>query len=259
MKTKSRLPLSVIIIARNEEALLGDCLASVDWAKEIILVDNGSSDRTAEIARAVGAKIVSVGDPQAGFVVLRNAGAKAAHGKWLFYLDADERVTPLLKEEILAVLHAVPEDSAAFAFPRRNFYFGREMRYGNAWPDYVPRLFLKTSFSGWRGELHEEPVFTGRLSKMSQPLIHLTHRDLSSMLVKTSRWTEIEADLLLASGHPPVVWWRIWRMMATKFWERFVRQGAWRDGTEGWLNGLFEVFNTFLIYARLWEKQQQKK
>jgi (heptosyl)LPS beta-1,4-glucosyltransferase len=257
--------LSVIIITRDEEEMISDCLKSALWADEIILIDTGSKDKTIPIAEKMGARAAARLEFKGyDFSGWRNRGLKEARGDWVLYLDADERITPLLKKEILEILNrqrrfSVNRFPTAFAIPRRNFYLGKEMNYGGAWLDYVQRLFLKKSLQGWKEKLHEYPEFQGEMGKLKNPLIHLTHRDLGSMMVKTIDWTEIEAELLDRSGHPPVKWWRILRMMATKFWERVIKQQAWRDGSEGWINAVFEIFNTFIIYARLWEIQKNKK
>lgn len=263
--------------------MLGDCLESARWADELIVIDTGSGDGTVKIAQRKADRVISLPFKSYQFSAWRNLGIKKATGDWLFYLDADERITPLLKKEILGAINrhqkrdsrisSLREKTAgsrktdcrrisfgkivAYSVPRRNFYLGREMKFGGAWPDYVIRLFKKKNLKKWRHRLHEQPRFEGDLGKFQNPLIHLTHRDLTSMLEKTIDWTEIEAGLLFKADHPPVVWWRIFRMMMTKFWQRFIRQQAYRDGTEGFINSLFEVFNTFIIYARLWEKQRR--
>lgn len=249
--------LSAVILARNEEGVIEDCLESVKWADEIILVDSGSTDKTCKIAKEYGAKIVDVAFKGLEFSRWRNLGKEKAIGDWILYVDADERATPLLRTEIEKELERKPQPYTAFSIPRRNFFLGREMRYGGAWPDYVKRLFLKKKLNRWERKLHEDPIFEGKMGKLENPLVHITHRDLTSMLTKTIAWTEIEAELLYRAKHPPVVWWRFFRMMATKFFERIVKLGGWRDGTEGWINAIFETFNTFIIYARLWERQQK--
>ncbi|HUW22057.1 MAG TPA: glycosyltransferase family 2 protein [Candidatus Bathyarchaeia archaeon] len=250
----NKIGLSVIIIVRNEEAMIADALKSVNWAEEIIVFDTGSSDKTAQVARDTGVKVFQVPFRGYNFSKWRNQALKRAGENWILYLDADERVTPLLKKEIQKV---VKNKISAYAISRRNFYLGKEMHYGGAWPDDVIRLFHRQDLIRWVGELHEQPVISGKIGKLKNPLIHLTHRDLSSMMEKTIDWTVIEAELLFASNHPRVAWWRILRMMVTKFWKRIVLQQAWRDGTEGWINALFEVGNTFIIYARLWEMQNK--
>lgn len=251
------MKLSIIIIAKNEEEIIGDCLKSAKWADEIVLVDSGSSDKTPQIAQKYGAKIISLPSKKLEFAKWRNAGLKAAKGDWVFYLDADERVTPELQKEIEKAIGDTKY--VTYAIPRRNYYLGREMHYGGAWPDYVKRLYQKNKLKRWVGKLHEEPVFEGKMGRLKNPLIHITHRDLTSMLTKTIAWTKIEAELLYRAEHPPVVWWRFFRMMATKFFERIIKLNGWRDGTEGWINAIFETFNTFIIYARLWERQNKQK
>lgn len=261
MEKKVQPRLTVIIIARNEERTLADCLKSVRWADEVVVIDTGSTDATGQIAKEFGARVVAAPFEKLTFAAWRNLGLKEAMGDWILYLDADERVTPLSRQEMVKIIKAspTPDEPVAFAIPRRNFYFGREMKHGGAWPDYVKRLFWKKSLKGWRGKLHEEPEYTGRMQKLAEPLIHLTHRELTSMLTKSIGWAALEAELLDQAGHPPVVAWRIFRMMGTKFWERMIWQGAWKDGAEGWLNALFEVFNTFIIYVLLWERQQTSR
>ena len=266
---KLSVSVSVIVIAKDEEKMIGDCLASVKWADEIILVDSGSADKTIEIAKKCGAKIVNFPFKKLEFAKWRNAGLKAAKGDWILYLDADERVTPELKEEILQAIVATPRRSAfahhprsrftAYEIPRKNFYLGKEVHYGGAWPDYVKRLFLKEKLKYWKKELHEDPIFEGKMGRLKSPFIHLTHRDLSSMVEKTKEWSKIEAKLLDEAGHPPVTWWRILRVMLTEFWCRGIKLQGLRDGVVGWIEVIFQMFSRFVTYARLWEMQHQPK
>jgi len=133
---------------------------------------------------------------------------------------------------------------------------GVHVRYGQSTKDYVKRLYFRRNFNGYRGILHEEPIVTGKLGLLSSPLIHLTHRDLSSMLSKTLIWTDMESDALLSANHPPIVSWRIMRMFLSKLYQRLIYQQGWRDGLVGWISAIFESFDTYIIYANLWEKQQ---
>jgi glycosyltransferase involved in cell wall biosynthesis len=254
MRKKNKL--SVIIIAKNEEKMIEDCLQSVKWAKEIILLDGGSKDKTLEIARKYGAKIMPQEAKGEDWGAWHNQGIKVAGGNWILYVDADERITPELKKEIQKVMGE--RKGAAFAMPRLNILLGRPLRFGGWYPDYQIRLFRKEKLKKWEGKLHERPIFEGSLVYLKNYMIHLSHRDLFSMVEKTKKWSDIEANLLLKAHHPPVVWWRILRIMLTEFFQRFIKYQAWRDGTVGWIEGLFQVFNKFLIYARLWELQNQK-
>ena len=249
--------LTVVILAKNEEQVIEDCLKSVRWADELVLIDSGSTDKTIEVAKKYGAVIKKINSQgKLEFARWRNEGIKMARGKWVLYLDADERITPGLKKELLGLDQK--GEFTAFEVPRVDFWLGQEVHFGGAVADLVKRLFLRESFGEWRRDLHEDPVFKGKMGRLKNHLEHYTHRDLTSMMEKTIKWTKIEADLLYQANHPPVVWWRFFRMMLTKFWERVIVQQAWRDGTVGWINALFEVFNTFIIYARLWERQNEE-
>lgn len=240
--------------------MIGECLESIKWADEIVLVDSGSTDKTPEIAKKYGAKIIESPAPQPRFSEWRNKGLEVvARGDWVLYLDADERVTPQLKKEITSIIHHQSPIIFSFAIPRQNILLGKEMHFGGWSPDYVKRLFKRDKLKRWEGRLHEEPIFEGELGHLKQPMLHITHRDLSSMVEKTRQWSKIEAELLYKAGHPPVVWWRIIRVMLTEFWHRAVKLQGWRDGTVGWIEIIYQMFSRFITYARLWELQQIKK
>jgi hypothetical protein len=173
----------------------------------------------------------------------------------------DEVVTESLQKEVLQTITdnrgQSTENISYYAIPRANYFLGKRVRYGNSYPDYVKRLFLRKNFDGYTGILHEEPKITGEMGYLKNDLLHFTHRDLNSMVSKTNNWTDMEAQALFEAHHPPVYWWRFPRMMMTKFWERAVVQKMWKDGTVGWISVIFEMFDTFVIYAKLWELQQK--
>jgi (heptosyl)LPS beta-1,4-glucosyltransferase len=248
--------LSAIVIAKNEQEMINDCLVSLQFADEVVVVDSGSIDSTKDIARSLGAKVVvSSGRDYSKF---RNTGLRRVSGDWVLYVDADERVSPLLRQEIQEIVSA-PPTASAFAIPRKNYYLGKHMTRGGWGDDYVIRLFVRSALRGYKFPLHEQPVFSGSMQKLKNELTHFSHRDLTSMLDKTLAFTRFEADLRFKKHHPPVVWWRFARVMFSEFWHRFVRLSAWRDGTEGIIDGIFQVFNTFVKYAKLWEKQNESR
>ena len=257
--------ISVIINAKNEEEFITDCLESVKWADEIlVLISPDSTDKTEEIASQFKVRIIEQKPKEMDFAAWHNQGMKEAKGDWLLWLDADERIPPLLKEEILQAIGSKQHETreveyAAYAIPRRNFLLGKELKHGGWYPDYVKRLFLKKNLEKWTGVLHEEPIFKGEMGKLENPLIHLQPDTIEPALEKSINWSDIEARLLFEANHPPVVWWRILRMGVTTLFDRLVKKQGFRDGTEGWIESFYQAFYTIIVYIRLWEMQKNNQ
>ena len=143
MAIKNKINLSVVIIAKNEEKKLPDCLDSLKWVNEILLVDDHSTDLTVNIARNFGARVIKARDSiRRNYSHLRNLGLEESRGIWVLYVDADEIVTSALRKEIEKKLKKDVEN-VAFAIPRKNIILGKELKHGGWWPDYVKRLFNK--------------------------------------------------------------------------------------------------------------------
>jgi len=248
----------MVIIAKNEEKMIEDCLKSAQWADEIILLDGGSTDKTLSIAEKYEAKIIPQEVKKEDWGAWHNQGIKVAQNEWIFYLDADERITPVLRAEIENLKLRMENKITAYAVPRQNILLGKPMKFGGWYPDYQIRLFKKDKLSRWEGKLHERPVFKGDLGYLKKHILHLTHRNLSTMVEKTKEWSKIEAQLLFEAKHPPVIWWRILKIMTNEFWERGIKKQGWRDGIVGWIEIIFQMFSRFITYARLWEMQNEK-
>ncbi len=259
-KKKLQILLSVIVIAKNEEKKLPECLESVKWADEIVLIDTGSIDATKEIAKKYGTKTF---DYKGGsYQDWRNEGLKKAGGKWVLYIDADERVTEELKERILFHLknyrlHNEEGEPVAegYAIARKNIILGKEFKHGGQYPDYQKRLFKRSKLKGWSGDLHEEPIFEEYMGHIREPLLHIKHDNLSEMVEKTNKWSVLEAKMLYATGHPKMVWWRFIRIMMTELWIRLIKQGGVLDGVEGIIYGIYQSWSRFITYGKLWEMQ----
>ena len=244
--------ISAIVIAKNEETMIKDCLESLSFCNEVIVVDNGSTDKTKEIAESLRAKVYEI--KTNNFSDLRNFGLEKAEGDWVLYLDADERIDSQLKEEILK---AVNESAHDFYFlKRRNYYLGK-----NEWPfiEKMQRLFKKQSLSGWKGELHETPITKGSSAVLSGFILHFTHRDLESMVNKTLVWSSIEAITRYNQNHPHITWWRFPRVMLTAFINSYIIQGGFRAKSVGLIESIYQSFSIFITYAKLWELQHKAK
>lgn len=254
------MEISAVIIAKNEEKMLPGCLKTLKWASEILLVDTGSTDKTASIARKHGARVVKYTKGK-DFSDWRNKGLAEARGEWILYVDADERVPSKLRSEIENIVRH-PELSrgiSAYAIPRRNFMFGREVRHIAVPPDYVKRLFKKKDLKGWEGALHEEPRFRLGMGHLKEALHHYKHETFSEMVEKTNKWSEIEAILMFKAGHPPMNIPRFVSAMGREAWQRFVVHKAFLDGKIGIIYAIYQVFSRFLSYAKLWEMQISQK
>ena len=247
--------ISVIILTKNEEEVILDCLESVKWADEIVVVDNGSTDNTLGIVKKFGIKNIIQSGAENTFSERRNLGAEAAKGDWLLYVDADERVTPILKKEIEEVI-SKKDNPAAYAIPRRNIRLTKELHWGGWWPDYVIRLIKKEKLVAWEGDLHEQPVVEGEVGYLKEALVHFSHRgSFEHKLQNTINWSKIEAQKLYEANHPPMTVTRFSSAMAREFFKRMIKSQAFRDGTEGIIEAIYQVFSVFVTYARLWEMQ----
>lgn len=248
------MKISAIVIAKNEENMIADCLDSLSFCDEIVVIDNKSEDRTRDIAEKMNAQVFEHSSED--FSDLRNFGLKRARGEWILYVDADERVTPQLAEEIIKSTNNPINKYGAFHIKRKNFYFGN-----HEWPyiEHLERLFRKDKLEGWYGKLHESPKVKGEIGELDGYLYHYTHRNLSVMLSKTIEWSKIEAELRFKSGHPKMTWWRFPRVMCTSFFDSYIRQGGWRVGTVGLIESMYQAFSIFITYARLWEMQNKLK
>lgn len=244
--------LSVVIITKNEEAKIANCLKSLTWVDEIVVVDTGSTDNTVEIAKKFTNRVYKI--KKGGFSYWRNYGIKKTTGDWILYVDTDEEVSVELREEIKAAIDNPV--ASGYALPRRNIILAKELKHGGWWPDYVKRLFKKTALKKWQGELHEEPVIDGTLALLKKPLIHHKHDRLEEMVEKTNSWSKIEAKLLFDNNHPRMVWWRFFRIMFGEFWFRMIINKAFLDGPEGVIYALYQVYSRFITYAKLWEMQK---
>lgn len=251
--------LSVIILTKNSENHIVDCIESVNLlADEIIVIDDNSTDRTVDLADRLGARVETLPGKagEVNFSEKRDFGLKKAKNKWILYIDADERVTRELKQSILKVINGDSSEYHAYKILRKNFYFGT-----HPWPyvESLERLFLKSSLKGWKGQVHETPLVDGKIGELDGLLLHYTHTDLTSMVDKTLIWSKIEADLRFKSHHPQMTWWRFPRVMLTAFYDSYIRQKGYKAGTVGLIESMYQAFSMFITYARLWEIQQKKK
>lgn len=243
-----RPTLSVIVIAKNEAAMIGRCLESVAWADERVLLDSGSTDATVEIARAAGARVESTAD-WPGFGPQKNRALALASGEWVLSLDADEWVTPELRADIELAL-AYPGAAAAFRMPRRSSYCGRFMNHGGWWPDPVVRLFRRGQARFSDDLVHERLIVDGPITDLAAPLMHEAVVDLGDSIAKMNAYSTAGAAMLHARGKRAGIATALARGGWT-FLRSYLLRGGFRDGREGYLLAVANAQGTYYKYAKL--------
>lgn len=247
--------LSALVIVKNEENLVADCLDSLSFCDEIVVVDDGSEDRTVEIAKKFTEKVFKNESKSKGYVeAVRRFGISKLAGDWVLIIDADERVTKPLAEEIIAKLSN--NKYSAFTVVRKNYYLGN-----NPWPvtEEIQRIFKIDEIKDWDWKLHESPPVKGEIGHLKGILAHYTHSNLTSMLNKTIEWSDIEAKARFDVNHPKMSWWRFPRIMITVFADYYIKQGGWKIGTAGLIESVYQSFSAFVTYAKLWELQNNSR
>lgn len=254
------LKLSVALITKNEEANLGRTLESVRWADEIVIVDCGSTDRTAAIAVGLGAKFFV--EEWKGFGAQKNSALAKCTGDWVLALDADEAVSEELAAEIRALLNGTPECDAYF-LPRRNYFLGRWVRHGGYWPDPKLRLFRRGAAAFEERAVHETAHCAGSTGELKGCLLHHAYPTLDGYLEHMNRYSTLGAQQAVAKGKTSRSWaafvWNVYLMpVATFEYNYFLRLG-FLDGREGLLLHLYHSAYVSWKYAKAWEAGRQRR
>jgi glycosyltransferase involved in cell wall biosynthesis len=249
--------LSVILITRNEEANLDDCLASLEGiAQQIVVVDTNSTDRTLEIAKTHGA-VVSQPTDWPGFGPQKNRALDLATGDWVLSLDADERLTPALRSEIsTAIHHSALVD--CFAIPRLSWYCGRFIRHSGWNPDYVDRLFRKGTAHFSDDLVHERLIPQGQVAKLENPMLHFSFMNYSQVLQKVDRYSTASAEQAFAKGKTSSPLKAILHG-AWSFIKTYIIRAGFLDGAQGFALAISNSQGTYYRYLKLWQLCQDAR
>jgi glycosyltransferase involved in cell wall biosynthesis len=245
--------VTVTVITRNESGALADALRSVSWADEIIVIDAESTDDTVAIARAFTERVYV--RPWNGYVEQKNHAASLAANDWILSLDADERVTPALEEEIRTLLSTDPPESG-YRMRRVSRYFGRWIRTTDMYPDYQLRLYDRRK-ARWTGtHVHESVRADGSVGTVRNELQHHPYRDLSEHLTRMDRYTTLAARQMREQGRHVTAMELLahWRVA---FLRNYVLKGGFRDGMAGLVISVMNSTYVFLKFAKLWELQRK--
>lgn len=238
----------MVIAARDEAANIEACVSSVSWAREVIVVENDSSDDTVALAQRSGATVMSHQFTTIG--AQRNAAIERAASEWILAVDADERGSPALGEEIRRVV-AGPDAHEAYRVPRRNFFLGREVKHGGWASDRPIRLFRSTlRYNASR--VHEHVDVKGAIGELSEPLAHSTYTSLDDYFEKLDRysrwWAQDRHERGRRAGPLSVVF-----RPPARFVSMYFLRGGWMDGAAGAVLCSLAAASVMAKYARLWE------
>lgn len=254
-KPSSQPSLAVVVIAYNEAHRIGPCLESVRWAPELVVIDGYSTDETAEIARKFTTNVYlsdRLGPEKlGGFADQRNFAMDCAKSDWVFFLDADERFSPELAEEILKKLSGgIATGTAAFRVRRKEHFFGvyTPHTHGESW---LTRLMRKDK-TRWNTRLvHEGLEIDGDTENLQGHILHFSKDSISDYLATQNRYTSLEAEQALNEGKPLEA--GPFRSMAKTFLNIYVYKKSYREGAFGLIMSLLFAQYSFLCWAKRWE------
>lgn len=253
-RARARRPVSVVIIAKNEAGRIEDCLKSVSWADEIVVVDSGSTDETCAIARRHTDKVFTV--TWRGFGPQKQAAVDLAAHDWILNVDCDERVTPELAEEIQQLL-ASATPAGAYTIPRRTFLGAKEIRHCGWYPDRTVRLFDRTRARFSDSLVHEYVVTTSAVGECRGHLMHYSFSGLAPLLVKLNFYSDLSARQMHERGrHASVL--DLTLRPAFAFLKVYIVRAGFLDGVEGLTVAVTNAMLTFSKYAKLRELERER-
>lgn len=246
--------LSVTIITFNEEKNIKECLESVKWADEIIVVDSESKDKTVEIAKAFTDKVFN--KKWEGFSEQKSYALSLASNEWVLSIDADERVTPELKEEIRSSL-SINNGFNGYYIPRRNFFLGKEIKNCGWYPDYQLRLFRKSMTVVDSRKVHEGFLVTGERGYLKENFIHFTHNNLHDIFKKINEYSTLEAaELYTTKKARPI---NIFINPVAGFLSHYIHRRGYKDGVHGLMVSLIHAATKMMTYMKIWDLQNKEK
>jgi glycosyltransferase involved in cell wall biosynthesis len=253
-----KIKITVAVIAKNEEANIARCLGSVKWADEIVVVDGFSTDRTAEIAASMGAKIVQR-KFSGSFADERNAAMDNARHNWVLHIDADDVVTEDFRQKLGPSL-SESEDIFVFKFRRRNFFLGHSMDHGG-FHHYIPNLVNKKHVR-YEGRIHEVPVYAGKEGVIDADIEHYPFNSIAQFIERQSRYSDI-ASREMFSEKGGLSDKEIKKNLTGRtfkiFWKSYVRKQGYREGLYGLVFAALFAFINFMKWAKYWELCRKEK
>lgn len=252
--------ISVAIAVFNEEENIGDCLKTVkDWVDEIVVVDGGSNDKTAQIAKKYGAKVLVTNNPPI-FHINKQKAIDACQGDWILQLDADERVSFKLRQEILAKMEKTKFNG--FWLPRRNYFLGRFLTKGGQYPDYTLRLYRRGKGHLPCQSVHEQAVVEGKVGYLESSLLHYPYPSFFEYLHKANRYARLFADEYERQKIKTNLWTLMKYLLivpSKTFFKIYFRHLGFFDGFAGLIFALYSAIVKKTAFVLYWEKVNVKR
>ncbi|MDP2585749.1 MAG: glycosyltransferase family 2 protein [Candidatus Levybacteria bacterium] len=252
-----KIRISAIVLTRNEEKNIADCLKNLMWCDESIVIDDNSTDNTVKIAEKSNAKVYS--RSLESFSNQRNFGITKANGEWLLFVDADERISDALAFEISSVLSnwtsGTENEFKGFYIPRNDIIWGKELKYGESGIKLL-RL-AKKNYGNWIGKVHEKWIIDGKVGLLKNSIIHYPHQSAAAFLKEVNDYTELRAQELYAEKRE-VSWLSIVIYPIGKFINNFILKKGFLDGEKGLIVAIIMSFHSFLVRGKLWSMWNKK-
>ncbi len=250
-RTPDKLPLTVAVIALNAASQIGELLESVRFADEVLVVDSGSTDATAQIAASHGARVVH--KDWLGFGRQKQFAVSQARHDWVLCLDVDERVSPELAASIARAL--ADTRYKAWRMPRRNRFLGAWLAHGEGYPDWTLRLFHRAHASWSNDEVHEAVLTTAQVGRLSGDLLHDSAEDVATYMAKQYRYSTLHAEALYRQG-VRAGYGRLFASPLARFIKFYFFKLGFLDGGPGFAHVVIGCNNTFHKYLKLIERQK---
>lgn len=252
--------ISAVVLTKNEEKNIRECLESLKWCDEVVVIDDCSEDKTVEIAESFGAKIYKR-ELNNNFGAQRNFGLGKAKEDWVLFVDADERVSDSLREEVTKLLNYKVTKYSGFYLKRRDFMWGKELKYGETGDVRLLRLAKRNvcpPTGGWRRAVHEVWDVKGPLSTLKNPLRHYPHQTLREFIADIDWMSTLHAEENKKDGKRSNLF-KIIFFPKLKFFNSWVLKLGFLDGVQGLLVAFLMSFHSYLAWSKLWLEEVKSK
>jgi len=254
----SKNKLSVVLAVYNEEKNIQRCLRSVKpVADEIIVVDGSSTDKTREIAKKIGARVIKTTNKKM-FHINKQTAINHAQYNWVLLMDADEKISQKLADEIKSLIINGQLSVNGYWIPRKNIIFKKWIKHTGWWPDYQLRLFKKDTLHFPCQSVHEHPKLKGKSARLKNPLIHYHYSSVSQYLKRLDRYTDNDRDVFIKQNQE-LKWQDFLIKPADEFIKRFVAWEGYKDGLHGLVLSLLQSFFQFVVCVKVWEEKGFQK